>query len=190
MTGPYLIDEIRAMLPPLQAMHRRHQEELDAHRTAEREVIEAQRAAYEEAREETAIEASDALDIVIKRLELLAAIPARRAFTVALTGPGHDEGARPWLFVVHASDLDSAHRILNELPSFQQWLTDITLPGAPGPSPGDAALVAEESHPGTRAPGSYADLRHEQARILAERTPSHGTATPPARSAKAPRRSR
>ncbi|MFF3460321.1 hypothetical protein ACFYXH_39765 [Streptomyces sp. NPDC002730] len=187
MTGQresHLFDEIRALLAPLQAMHRRHQEELDAHRNADGEVIEEQRAAYEEVRETTAIEASDTLDTVAKRLELLTAVPARRAFTVALTGPGLQDGERPWLFVVHATDLNEAHRSLTQLTGFRRWLDDTETSSV------EAVLVAEESHPGTRAPGSYLDLRHEQARILAERTPSLGIATRPARPAKAPHRSR
>jgi hypothetical protein len=117
--SPHLVDEIRALLAPLQVMHCRHQEELDAHRNADGEVTEDQYAAYEEVRETTAIEASDTLDTVITRLELLAAVPTRRAFTIALTGPGHEEGTRPWLFVVHATGLDDAHRALTQLPSFQ-----------------------------------------------------------------------
>ncbi|MCZ4102361.1 hypothetical protein [Streptomyces sp. H39-C1] len=48
--------------------------------------------------------------------------------------------------------------------------------------------MPEESHPGARAPGSYNDLRHEQARVLAQRSPTQPTAT--AAKPKAPRRSR
>ncbi|MCZ4102362.1 hypothetical protein [Streptomyces sp. H39-C1] len=78
---PHLMDEILALLTPLQAIQHRHQELLDAHRTADGDVIEEQRTEYEEVREATAMEASDTLDVVIKRLELLAAVPTRRAFT-------------------------------------------------------------------------------------------------------------
>lgn len=186
---PHLVDEILALLAALQAMQRRHQELLDVHRSVDGEVIEEQRAAYEEVRDATAMEASDTLDVVIKRLELLAAVPTSRAFTLALTGPGHEDGEQPFLFVVHATDLHDAHRTLYELPSFRAWLQDIAASGAPGPSPSETALVPEESHPGTRALGSYNDLRHEQARILAQRAPTQLTATAPAPPPKAPHRS-
>ncbi|MCZ4124178.1 hypothetical protein [Streptomyces sp. H39-S7] len=188
--APHLMDEILALLTPLQVMRHRHQEQLDVHRTADGDVIEQQRSAYEEVREATAMEASDTLDVVIKRLELLTALPARRAFTLALTGPGQEDGERPWLFVVLATDLHDAHRTLYELPSFQAWLNDVAAPGAPGPSASDTTLLPEESHPGARAPGSYNDLRHEQARLLAQRAPAQPAATVPTPPPKAPRRPR
>ncbi|WP_198358329.1 hypothetical protein [Streptomyces fildesensis] len=178
---PHLTDEILALLTPLQAMRHRHQEQLDAHRTADGEVIEEQRTAYEEVREATAMEASDTLDVVIKRLELLTAVPTRRAFTLTLTGPGQEDGENPWRFVVHATDLHDAQRTLYELPSFQAWLKD-----AAGPSLAAPALLPQESHPGTGAPGSYNDLRHEQARVLAPNQPAATVSGPPP---KAPRRS-
>ncbi|RSO24293.1 hypothetical protein DMH15_31285, partial [Streptomyces sp. WAC 06725] len=121
-------------------------------------------------RESTAIEASDRLDTVIHRLEQLVTVPPRRAFTVALTSPGHEEGAQPWLFVVNATDLDTAYRTLTRLPSYHQWLRDIRAPGADTVSPGDAELVLSESHPGTRPYGAYEDLRDEQAQSPAEPT--------------------
>ncbi|NEA60183.1 hypothetical protein G3I60_39990 [Streptomyces sp. SID13666] len=165
------MDEILAVLAPLQALRHRHQEQLDLHRTADGDVIEEQRTAYEEVRETTAMEASDTLGVVIKRLELLAAIPTCRAFTLAFTGPGHEDGERPWLFVVHATDLHDAQRTLRELPSFQQWLEDAASPSLNAP-----ALLTEESHPGTGAPGSYNDLRHEQASLPAQRAPTQPAA--------------
>ncbi|MFD4479434.1 hypothetical protein ACFWPU_25415 [Streptomyces sp. NPDC058471] len=187
---PHLVDEILALLTALQTMHRRHQEELDVYRNTDGEVIEAQRREYEDAREATAMEASDTLETVIHRLALLAAVPTRRAFTVALTSPDHEAGARPWLFVVLATDLDDAHRTLTQMPSYKQWLQDISPPFASGPAPGDGELVAAESHPGTRAPGSYTDLRHEQARVLAEHAPAQPTTAVPAPPSQAPRRYR
>ena len=93
--GRGVIDEIQALLDPLREMHRRHQEALDEHRTADGDVIETQYAEYEETRHTTAIEASDTLDTVIQRLELLVATPARRAFTIAFKGTGHAEGESP-----------------------------------------------------------------------------------------------
>ncbi|MCP3821406.1 hypothetical protein NLX86_25910 [Streptomyces sp. A3M-1-3] len=175
MTDPsesHLYDEIRALLAPLQDMQRRHQQRIAAHKNADGDVIDEQYAQHEDARHDTAIEASDTLDTVITRLHLLTATPARRAFTVAVTGPGHADGERPWLFVVHATDLNDAHRGLVQLPAFQHWLLDTKT------SHDYAVLVPSECHPGTRAPGSYLDLRHEQARILAERSPLPATAAP------------
>ncbi|MCZ4102923.1 hypothetical protein [Streptomyces sp. H39-C1] len=67
--APHLMDEILALLTPLQAMRHRHQEQLDVHRTADGDVIEEQRSTYEEVRAATAMEASDTLDVVIKRLD-------------------------------------------------------------------------------------------------------------------------
>ncbi|WP_367435105.1 hypothetical protein [Streptomyces celluloflavus] len=173
-THTHLIDEIQALLDPLRTMHRRHQDALDKHRTADGEITEEEYADYEEARQTTAIEASDTLDTVVKRLELLVAAPAHRAFTIALKGPGHAEGANPSLFVVNGTDIDDAHRRLAQLPSFRRWLADIRNPEATGPST-DADVVRDQSHAGTRAPGTYSDLRNEQARLLAASSASRPT---------------
>ncbi|WP_405734904.1 hypothetical protein OG607_41380 [Streptomyces sp. NBC_01537] len=168
----HLIDEIQALLDPLREMHRRHQAALDEHRDTDGAVIEARYAAYEEARRSTALEASDVLHTVAARMELLVAVPAHRAFTVALNGPGHAEGASPWLFVVNGTDLDDAHCRLAELPSFRRWLDDIRNPDDSVGTRGDAEIVTGQSHAGVPAPGSYVDLRREQARVLADRTAS------------------
>ncbi|MFI8880273.1 hypothetical protein [Streptomyces sp. NPDC055243] len=186
---PHLIDEIRALLDGLHTMQRTHQERLDAQRPADDVMDAAQLAEWEDVLRDIAVEASDTLDTTITRLGLLAARPARRAFTVALAGPGYDEGERAWLFVVLATDLDDAHRTLTQMPSHKRWLQDIAPPFASGPAPGDGELVAAESHPGTRAPNSYIDLRHEQA-LLAERAPAQLTTAVPAPPSKAPIRHR
>ncbi|MFE7119833.1 hypothetical protein ACFU99_30885 [Streptomyces sp. NPDC057654] len=165
-----LIDEIHDLLAVLQSLRRRHQQELDEHRNADGEVIEEQYAAYEETRTDTAIEASDALETVTRRLELLAATPVRRAFTVTLTGPGYDEGEAPWLFVVNATGLDDAHQTLTRLPSFQRWLAGNRTAQTPAPA---VDLLADESHPGVRAPGTYNDLRNEQAALTGRTAASH-----------------
>ncbi|MBT2509228.1 hypothetical protein J7I98_25765 [Streptomyces sp. ISL-98] len=187
----HLIDDIQALLDPLRQMHRRHQAALDEHRTKDGYVIEGHHAAYEEARYTTAIEASDTLDTIRNRLERLIAAPAHRAFTIALKGPGHDEGASPWLFVVNATDLDDAHRTLTQLPSYKNWLVDTRAPGDTD-SASNADVVSDHSHVGTRAPGTYLDLRQEQEQILASRTASRSVPAPPppGPSSAAPRRSR
>ncbi|MFD7013930.1 hypothetical protein [Streptomyces sp. NPDC059928] len=127
--SPHLHEEIRSLLAPLHAMQQRHQEQLDVHRDADGEVIEGQYAEYENVRHDTAIEAADTLEDLVAQLDQLVADPPRRAYTLALRGPGHQEGARPWLFVVNATDRDDAHRALTQLPAFQTWLEDTPRPG-------------------------------------------------------------
>ncbi|MEV5979636.1 hypothetical protein [Streptomyces sp. NPDC052114] len=184
----YLFDELRSLLAPVQDLQRRHQQQLDAHRTDDGEVIEDEYAAYDDARLEAAIEASDALDGLVAQLELLVADPPCRAFTLALRGPGADEGHMPWLFVVNGTDLDDAYQKLSQLPSFQQWLENVRHPGASSDDEKD--LVAGQSHPGLRVPGTYIDLRQEQARVLAGRAPARSPRTPPAPPPPAPGRAR
>ncbi|MFE6163137.1 hypothetical protein ACFQ7F_29960 [Streptomyces sp. NPDC056486] len=161
---PHLIDEIRALLDGLHTLQRTHQERLDAQRPADDVMDAARLAEWEDVLRDLAVEASDTLDTTITRLGLLAARPARRAFTVALTGPGYDEGERAWLFVVHATDLTDAHRTLLQLPSFRAWLAESATSNG---MQSRVDLLATESHPGTRARGTYRDLRDEQARTLA-----------------------
>ncbi|MEU0844006.1 hypothetical protein ABZ370_31645 [Streptomyces sp. NPDC005962] len=186
----HLTDEITALLLPLRKMQRRHQAELDLYRTADGEVIDERYADYDDARQRTAMEAGDALDTLLERLENLVAVPSRRPFTVAVQGPGHEEGAAAWLFVVTGTSLDDAHRALTRLPSFQQWQADIRPPDG-YETPGDAQLVPGQSHPGTRESGSYIDLRHEQAHAPLRRTTSPAPASPgPRPSCGPPRRPR
>ncbi|MGW2858270.1 hypothetical protein [Streptomyces sp. NPDC001205] len=184
----YLFDELRSLLAPVQELQRRHQQQLDAHRTENGEVIEDQYAAYDDARLEAAIEASDALDSLVAQLELLVADPPPRAFTLALRGPGAEEGNMPWLFVVNGTDLDDAYQKLTQLPSFHQWWEDVRYPGTS--SDGEKDLVAGQSHPGVRGPGTYIDLRREQARVLTRRAPARSPLTPPAPPPPAPGRTR
>ncbi|GGU55332.1 hypothetical protein GCM10010211_20040 [Streptomyces albospinus] len=184
----YLFDELRSLLAPVQELQRRHQQRLDAHRTEGGEVFEDQYAAYDDARLETAIEASDALDTLVAQLELLVADPPRRAFTLALRGPGADEGNLPWLFVVNGDDLDDAYQKLSQLPSFHLWLEDVRRPGTS--RHGEEDLLADQSHPGVRGPGTYIDLRREQARVLARRAPARSPLVPPAPPPSAPGRAR
>ncbi|MFI0776193.1 hypothetical protein [Streptomyces sp. NPDC021212] len=186
----HLTDEITALLLALRKMQRRHRAELDLYRTADGEVIEERYADYDEARQTTAMEAGDALDTLMDRLENLVVVPSRRPFTVALQGPGHAEGAAAWLFVVTGTSLDDAHRALTRLPSFQQWKADNRPPDG-YEIPGDAQLVPGQSHPGIRASGSYIDLRHEQAHAPLRHTTSAAPASPgPAPSYGPPRRPR
>lgn len=184
----YLFDDLRALLAPVQELQVRHQQRLDAHRTEDGEVIEDQYAAYDDVRLETALEASDTLDALVAQLEVLVADPPRRAFTLALRGPGADEGHLPWLFVVNGADLDDAYQNLSQLPSFHQWLEDVRHPGTS--RQGEEDLVPGQSHPGVRGPGTYIDLRLEQARVLARRAPARGPRLPPAPPPSAPGRAR
>ncbi|MFD9817475.1 hypothetical protein [Streptomyces violascens] len=175
---PHLYDELSALLAPIKDMQRRHRQRLDTHRDNNGEVIEGEYAAYDDARLETAIEASDALDGFVAQLEVLVTSPPQRAFTLALRSGGHDEGNAPWLFVVNGTDADDAYESLSQLPSFRAWLED-THP-LDGPRDGGGDLIADQSHPGMRPPGTYIDLRGEQARIKAERTPPRSPQTLPA----------
>ncbi|MFI1013094.1 MULTISPECIES: hypothetical protein [Streptomyces] len=174
---PDLADEIRALLGPLREMHHRHQARLDEHR-ADGYVVEERYPEYEEARLETAIEASDTLDAVRNRLERLAAAHPQHTFTLAFTGPGHVDGASPWLFAVHGTDLTSAHQALLQLPSFRQWVADTRRPDDEPDATSNAVFIPEQSHPGTAAPGTFNDLRHEQSWSLPSGTPPRAASGP------------
>ncbi|MFF8958642.1 hypothetical protein [Streptomyces sp. NPDC014894] len=176
---PILAEEIRALLGPLREMLLRHQAQLDEHRTPDREVIEDRYPQYEEVRLTTAVEASDALDLVVNRLERLVAAHPQRTFTLAFTGPGHEDGASPWLFAVHGTDLAGAHDALTRLPSFRQWVVDTRGPDDPPDPTGHVAFVPEQSYAGTAAPGTFHDLRHEQSWCPPSSTPSRPAPGPP-----------
>ncbi|MFD7017521.1 hypothetical protein [Streptomyces sp. NPDC059928] len=177
---PNLYDELSALLAPIKDMQRRHQQRLDAHRDDSGEVTEDEYAAYDDARRETAIEASDALDSFVAQLEMLVTSPPQRAFTLALRSSGHEEGNAPWLFVVNGTNADGAYDSLTQLPSFRAWLEDTRRLDTPHDGVLGGDLIADQSHPGMRPPGTYIDLRGEQARIKAERTPPRSPQTPPA----------
>jgi hypothetical protein len=172
-TPPHLFDEIQALLPPLRALLRDHQERLDQYRDADGDVIEVQYREYEDARWETALEASDSLAVLVPRLEQLVADPPRRAFTLAVTGPAHDEADDVWLFVVDGADDVDAWRSLSALPAFRQWVEG-EYPTHNGVLQ-EPALVQSRSHAGIAAPGTYTDLRQEQARIAAVRVLAPGS---------------
>ncbi|MFE9407413.1 hypothetical protein ACFYN0_01210 [Streptomyces sp. NPDC006704] len=174
----HLFDELRTLLGPVQDMQRRHQQRLGAYRDDNGEVVEGEYASYDDARLETAIEASDALDGFVAQLEALVTSPPQRAFTLALRSSGHEEGNAPWLFVVNGTDADDAYDSLTQLPGFRAWLEDTCPPGSSRDGGGD--LIAGQSHPGLRPPGTYIDLRAEQARTQAERTPPRSPQTLPA----------
>ncbi|MGW6454380.1 hypothetical protein ACWF94_00375 [Streptomyces sp. NPDC055078] len=175
---PDLAEEIRTLLGPLHEMHRRHQAQLGEHRTPDGEVFEDRYPQYEEARLDTAIEASDTLDLIRNRLEQLVSAPIPGPFTIALNGLERHDGERPSLWVVNGTDLASARQNLTRLPSFRQWLEDTRAPGDPADR-SDVVFIPEESHPGTPPLGSYTDLRHEQnpARTAAS-APHTGLPTP------------
>ncbi|MVO90280.1 hypothetical protein GPA10_37415 [Streptomyces sp. p1417] len=182
---PHLFNEIRSLLAPLREMRQRHQDELDAHRDQDGEVITDQYAEYEDTRRDTAIEASDTLDALVQQLERLVADPPQRAFTLALQSPGHAAGERPWLFVVNGTTLDNAYQQLSRLPAFHAWLNDVRTPGDRNAIEGE--LVAHASHPGIPAPGSYNDLRPHQSAPGGAPAPAVRAPRPAARRPRGPR---
>ncbi|MFI5804394.1 hypothetical protein [Streptomyces sp. NPDC051561] len=168
-TPPHLFDEIQALLPPLRTLLRNHQERLDQHRDPEGYVIEDQQREYEDARWETALEASDTLAALLPRLEQLVADPPRRAFTLAVTGPAHGEADDIWLFIVEGTDVDDAWRALSALRIFRQWV-ELEFPSHHGVQD-EPALVLSRSHAGFATPGTFTDLREDRVRGAAVRTP-------------------
>ncbi|MEV6723518.1 hypothetical protein AB0M94_21585 [Streptomyces xanthochromogenes] len=168
-------DDLVALLSSVKEMQRSHQQRLDVHRDADGVVREGEYAAYEDVRYETAVEAADALDSLAARLELVLTAVPTRAFTIALRSPGHQEGARSTLFVVSGTHLDDAYRSLLHLPGYRRWLEEFDIVGA---TDGSGTYLPAESHPGMRSPGSYIDLRAEQAPAHSARTPHHASLPP------------
>ncbi|MFG3282096.1 hypothetical protein [Streptomyces sp. NPDC048111] len=179
-------DDLVTLLASVKEMQRRHQQRLDVHRDADGAVLEDEYAAYEDVRYETAVEAADALNSLVTQLELVLTPRHSRTFTIALRSPGHQEGARSTLFVVNGTDLDDAHRALLQLPGHRRWLEEYDIVGA---TDGSGTYLPAESHPGMRAPGSYIDLRAQQAPVSSARTPNH-TSLPPGPPALGPGRTR
>ncbi|WP_433549138.1 hypothetical protein ACQPZG_31805 [Streptomyces sp. CA-294286] len=167
---PHLFDELQDLLPPLRAMLHRHQEVLDQYRDPEGYVIEDKQRAYEDARWDTALEASDTLVALVSRLEQLVPHPPRRAFTLAVTGPAHHEVDDVWLFVVDGTDVTDAWQSLSALPVFRQW-AELEYPTRNGVLD-QPTLLPHSCHAGIAAPGMYTDLRQEQARTATVRIPA------------------
>ncbi|WP_329558865.1 hypothetical protein OG711_07885 [Streptomyces uncialis] len=165
MTPPDdLAAQIRNVIGQLREMNRRHQAQLDEHRL-DGDVIEGEYAAYEDARLETAIEASDRLDRLVDELQQLITPGTEEPFTVAVCGPERHDGEAPHLFVVNSSGIEAAYAALVRLPTYREWLADARV-GGPSDYGPVVVVVPGASHPGLPAPGSFIDLRHEQARTI------------------------
>lgn len=153
-----MVIEVQTLLADARKLKADHQAQLAPYLTADGDVNEDYMREYGDARITTAIEAADRLDTLLNQLGLLTGPPARLPFTVTLAGLERHDGQRPYSFAVYATGLDDALHTLPELPTFQRWLRDV---GGPGTEP-DVTLVAEQCHPGLRAPGEFIDLRAEQ----------------------------
>lgn len=160
-TAAELARQIVELLAPAVALQREHQARLAPYRNTAGEVLDAFRAEYDDTRLETALEASDVLDTLVERLHsmLTAATDPTvpRAFTLALNGPGHDDGEAPHLFVVDATGLDDAHQRLTALPGYHAWVH------AHSPlTTQDLDVARAASGPGVPHTRPYDDLRHQQ----------------------------
>lgn len=152
-------------------------------------VVEDQRAAYDDARTTTAIQAADWLDTLTARLEQLAAAPPRSVYTLVFSALGD----APDSFTLHGTDEDDALNTLRQLPSFLRWSEHQASASPPGTST-VLEFHGEWTHPHLSAPGHRHDLRAEQTTAAAARpaaprplaptsrppTPAAGT-TPPRR---------
>lgn len=162
MTQPdsSLAEGIRTLIGQLREMSRRHQARLDEHRV-NGEVIDGEYGAFEEARWETAIEASDRLDRLVGELQQLITPAGQGPFTVAVSGLERRDGEKPHLFVVNSTGLEGAYAALVRLPTYREGLADVR---NGGPSAYGPAVVVEPgaSYPGLPSPGEFIDLRHKQ----------------------------
>jgi phage terminase large subunit-like protein len=158
-----LAAEIRTLISQLREMNHRHRARLDAHRV-DGEVIEGEYAAYEDARWETTTEASDRLDRLVDELEQLITPGGAGPFTVAVAGLERRDGANPTLFTVTGTGLEAAYALLTRLPTYRAWLADALAGGSSDHGP-TVVVIPEASHPGLPTPGTFIDLRQEQARI-------------------------
>ncbi|MFF0448036.1 hypothetical protein ACFYT4_16775 [Streptomyces sp. NPDC004609] len=145
-------------------MNRRHQERLDEYRV-DGDVIDGEYGAYDEARWETTIEASDRLDRLVDELQQLITPGAPGPFTVAVSGRERHDGEKPHLFVVNSHGLEAAYAALVRLPTYREWLTDISASACSDKEP-VVVVVLEASHPGLPALGEFHDLRREQAHAI------------------------
>jgi hypothetical protein len=139
-------------------MAARHQAQLAPYLDAEGEVIEEMFADYDDARITTAIEASDQLDTVIARLTNLVGAAASGAFTLTFAGRERHDGQGPTSFVVNATSLDDAARVLAQHPDFHDWYQADAAYCEQG---ADIVYLPEHSHAGLPSRGEFADLRGE-----------------------------
>ncbi|MDF3147079.1 MULTISPECIES: hypothetical protein [unclassified Streptomyces] len=157
----HLIQELHALLASCQDLAARHQATLEPYRDEDGSVRDDAYVDYDEARTTTAIEASDHLDTVVAQLIRLVGPPALQTFTLTFAGRERHDGERPTSFAVHATGLDEARRVIETLPGFRQW-REANASDSPAITGPDLLFLPEQSHPGLRAPGEYADLRPEQ----------------------------
>lgn len=155
---------------------------LTTHRDADGYVVEDQRAAYDDARLTTAIEAADWLDTLTTHLERLAAEPPRSVYTLVFGVLGD----APDSFTLYGADEDDALTTLRQLPSFLRWSRNQAQAGPPGTST-VLEFHGEWTHPALSAPGHRHDLRAEQTTAAAARpaarrplAPTSGPPTPAA----------
>ncbi|OIJ91637.1 hypothetical protein [Streptomyces colonosanans] len=122
-------------------------------------MIEEHFADYDEARTSAAIEASDHLDGVVERLTALVDPSFPRAFTLTFAGRERHDGQAPISFVVTATGLDDAARVLATLPDFHAWYQADAASSEDG---ADIVYVPEQSHAGIPSSGEFVDLRGAQ----------------------------
>lgn len=145
-----LLDECRARAARREAL-------LAPHLDADGCIVEEQRAAYDNARITSAIEAADWLDSLTTHLERLAAEPPRSVYTLVFGVLGD----APDSFTLYGTDVDDALSSLRRLPSFLHWSGT----QASASPPGTGTVIefhGEWSHPHLSAPGHRYDLRAEQ----------------------------
>ncbi|MFJ7342391.1 hypothetical protein ACIQU3_19130 [Streptomyces sp. NPDC101110] len=96
----------------------------------------------------------------MQRLADLVGPSAPRAFTLTFAGRERHDGQAPTSFVVNATNLDDAARVLAGLPSWHEWYQA----AACAEEGADVVHVPEQSHAGLPSSGHFVDLRGEQPR--------------------------
>lgn len=172
-----LREQLAALLNECRVRAARREALLAPHLDADGYVVEDRRAAYDDARITSAIEAADWLDSLTAHLEQLAAEPPRSLYTLVFGALGD----APDSFTLYGTDEDDALSALQQLPSFLHWSRN----RAPAGPPGTTTVIefhGEWTHAGLPAPGHRYDLRAEQtaddtARPAAARTRPHPPAS-------------
>ncbi|WUH90359.1 hypothetical protein OG900_09755 [Streptomyces sp. NBC_00433] len=139
-------------------------------------VVEDQRAAYDDARITTAIEAAGWLDSLTARLAQLLAEPARSVYTLVFGVLGD----APDSFTLYGADEDDALNTLRQLPSFLRWSEHQASASPPGTST-VLEFHGEWPHPHLSAPGHRYDLRTEQTAAAATRPAARRPLAPTSR---------